>query len=230
MYFLVIERSGVQFEFEMKEEPEDKEIREELVSLSSNLTEVAIDSILSDGIFKDIPIVGTIISVAKLGKTASDSLLLIRLIKFVNELDLKSDDEIKEFKTKYFKDKDYPQIGSKLLLILEKVDDEAKVRWLAKSLRLLLDKTIDRKQFLRIASIINSSFAEDVESLKVFEQRERITSTNDLVDSYILNHLYSIGLLDSGGVDGGDLEGKNSGSVFVLNEFGHIFVNHILTK
>ena len=206
----------------------DKKIKDELITLSSNLGEVAIDSILTDGIFKDIPIISSIISLAKLGKTASDSLLLIRLIKFINSLDLKSELEVKKFKEKYFKNEDYPKIGSKILLILEKADEELKIKWLAKSLLLFLDNVITLNEFLRISSIINSLFPIDVEKIVVFRERDRITSINDLVESYVLNHLYSIGLLSTGGFDGGDVSGKNAGNVFVLNKFGNIFMNHLL--
>jgi len=138
--------------------------------------------------------------------------------------------EVKRFKEKYFKNEDYPKIGSKVLLILEKADEESKIRWLAKSLILMLDGVITRNEFLRISSIINSIFPTDVEKIIVFKERERITSTNDLVESYVLDHLYSIGLLSSGGFDGGDASGKNAGTVFVLNEFGNIFMNHLLEK
>lgn len=212
----------------MEPEKRDAEIKEELIALTTKLGETAIDSILQDGILRDIPILGSIISVAKLGKTASDSLLLIRLLKFVDSLEFKTEEEIAEFKEKYFKVRDYPKIGSKILLVMEKADDEAKARWLAKSLRLMVDGIIGKDQFLRLASIINASFATDVELLTVFKKREKITSTNDLVESYVLNHLYSVGLLDSVGFDGGDIEGKNSGTVFIANEFGQIFINHLL--
>lgn len=202
--------------------------KNEILSLSKDLGELAIDSLLDDGLFKDIPFIGTGISVVKLMKSASDRILLIKIIHFINDLDLKSPTEISEFKEKYFKDKDYKKIGSKILLILERADNLIKIKWLAKCLRLFVNKELSKLQFLRISSIINSAYIEDVEQISVFDIREEITSQNDLIDSYILDHLFSIGLLISHGFDGGDATGINSGTVYALNEFGKILKEKII--
>ena len=63
--------------------------KNEILSISKDLGEVGLDSLLEDGLFKDIPFVGTGISVAKLIHSISDRILLTKLIHFINELDLK---------------------------------------------------------------------------------------------------------------------------------------------
>lgn len=207
-----------------------KEAKNEIISLTSGLSEVALDSLLSGGLFKDIPIIGSVISVCNLTRTAVDTLLLIRILKFIEALDVKSQKEIDELKEKYFKNEDYPRIGYKLLFSLEKIDDAVKIGWLAKTFRIFLDKKISQASFLRISTIINTAFVDDVEFLTKIKEKERITSTNELMDSYVLDHLYSIGLLGNIGIDGGDVSGNNSGNIFCLNEFGEIFVNELLAK
>jgi len=200
----------------------------EILSLSKDLGETAIDSLLDDGIFKDIPFIGTGISVVKLLKSASDRILLTKIIHFINDLNLKNQEEIDKFKEKYFKDSDHKKIGSKVLLILERADNATKIKWLAKSLRLYVDRDIDKQQFLRISSIINSGYTEDVQKIKIFDKRDEITSENDLIDTYILDHLFSIGLLESHGFDGGDAAGLNSGTIYALNNFGKIMKEKIV--
>ncbi|MEO6833910.1 MAG: hypothetical protein ABI378_14670 [Chitinophagaceae bacterium] len=206
----------------------NQEDKNEILSLSKDLGEAAIDSVLEDGIFKDIPIIGIGISVIKLINSASDRILLSKIIHFINDLNLKNQDEIDEFKENYFKNHDYKKIGSKILLILERADNLTKIEWLAKSLRLFVDNTIDKNQFLRISSIINSAYTEDVEHLTVFDQRSEITSTNDLIQSYILDHLFSVGLLESHGFDGGNVAGLNSGTIYALNKFGELMKDKIV--
>lgn len=206
----------------------ENKIKNELLSLSTNLGEIALDSILSDGIFKDIPIVGSLISFGKLTYSISDYFLLTRIIHFINELDLKTQDEIDKFKKKYFKDKDYNKIGSKILLAIEKADEQKKLKWLAKCLRLLIDRKITRSNFMRLTTIITNAFVEDVEKLKVFDEREEITSENDIIETYILDQLFSLGLLEMHGFDAGDISGVNSGTVYALNEFGKIVNDKIL--
>ncbi len=205
-----------------------REEKAEILSLSKDLGEIGLDSLLKDGIFKDIPVLGTILSVSKLCISVSDKILLSKLIHFINDLNLNNQQEIDDFKEKYFKDENYTKIGSKILLILERSDNETKINWLAKSLRLFVDKKINRYQFLRVSSIINSAYIEDIEKIIVFNVRHEITSQNDLIETYILDHLFSVGLLESHGFEGGGYNGENAGTIYALNEFGEIFINDII--
>jgi hypothetical protein len=198
----------------------ENKTKEELLSLSTNLGETALDSILSDGIFKDIPGISSLISVGKLTHSISDYFLFTRIIHFINELNLKNQQEIDELKRKYFSDKDYKKIGSKILLTIERTDDQKKIKWLAKCFRLFLDKTIIKAEFIRLTSILNNAYVDDLEKIIVFDKREEITTHNDLVESYILDHLFSIGLLETFGIDGGNAGGENSGTIYGLNIFG----------
>jgi hypothetical protein len=206
----------------------DDKTKNELLALSSNFGEIALDSILSDGIFRDIPVVGSLISLSKLTYSISDYFLLTRIIHFVNELDLKSQSDIDELKIKYFKDDDYIKIGSKILLAIEKSDDQRKLKWLAKCFRLLLDKQISKSTFMRLTSIINNVFAEDIEQILIFNQRKEITSSNDIIETYVLDQLFSAGLLESRGFDGGDISGNNSGTIYALNNYGKIIMEKLL--
>ena len=208
----------------------DKESKAELLDLTGGLGEVALDSLLKDGLFKDIPVIGSLISIGRLTKSVSDTLLLTRILCFVNELDLKNQEEIDEFKEKYFKDDNYKEIGAKVLFSLERADDARKIKWQAKLMRLFLDRKIDRTKFLRLVAIINNSFCSDTEQIIVFQRLKSITSNNELVEAYVLDHLFSIGLLDSVGIDGGDVSGNNSGTIYELNEFGAVFLKSILTE
>ncbi len=197
-------------------------IKSELVALSTNLGEVAIDSIISDGIFKDVPVIGTCVSIGKAVNSFSNYRIIKNIIKFINELDTKSNEEIEKLKEKHFRDNDYPKIGEKIFYVLEKADDDKKIKWLAECFRRFLDGTIDKTQFMRLSSIINNTYVDDAEQILIFEAHEVLTSNNDFIESYVLDHLYSVGLLESLGFDGGDFEGNNSGTRYGLNPFGRI--------
>jgi len=60
--------------------------KREILSLSKDLGEVGLDSLLENGLFKDAPIIGTGISIAKLINSVSDRILLTKIIHFINEL------------------------------------------------------------------------------------------------------------------------------------------------
>ncbi len=206
----------------------DKKSKDELLALSTNLGENALDSIISDGIFKEFTIIGPIISLWKLTRSIYDYFLFSRIILFINELDLKNQNEIDELKRIYFKDNDHKKIGAKLLLTLEKADDIKKIKWLAKCFRLFLDKIIIKGEFMKLTSIINNAYVEDVEKIIVFDQRQEITSQNDIIETYVLDHLFSIGLLTNLGFDGGEYSGQNSGAVYCLNAFGQKFKDMVI--
>ena len=202
--------------------------KSEILSLSTGLGEAGIDSLLETGLFKDVPFIDTGISIVKLINSVSDRILLTKIIHFINYLDLKNQEEVDKFKEEYFKDKDYNKIGSKILLILERADNSTKIKWLAKSLICFVDGKISNEEFLRISSVINSAFVEDVSQIIVFDKRIKITSRNDLINTYILDHLFSVGLLESHGFDGGDVSGVNSGTVYSLNKFGRLMKEKII--
>ncbi len=206
----------------------DKDSIKEIASISSDLSEVALDSILKDGIFKDIPVIGSLISIGNLSKSLFDRILLTKILTFLGELDLKNQDEIDSFKENYFKDKDYQYIGSKILLTIEKADELLKVRWLAKLFRGYIDNKYDRLEFLRLISIINSCYVTDVQRIIVFMEHDKLVSNNPHVESYILEHLFSIGLLSNVGFDGGNARDDDSGgNIYKLNNFGKAILNMI---
>ena len=202
--------------------------KQEIFSLTKNFGDAAIDSFFNDGLFKDIPLLGTSVSIFKLLSSISDRRLLVKLLKFVNELGLHSQEEINDFKYRYLKDEDYKKIGSRLLFVLEKADNLTKIKWLAKCLRLFVDGKIMKNEFLRLCSIINISYVEDMLQINAFGKRKRITAHNNIVEAYVLEHLFSIGLIQNKGYDGGDALGENSGNVYELNKFGKIMKDFIV--
>ncbi|MEE1058356.1 MAG: hypothetical protein U0K92_03125 [Treponema sp.] len=207
---------------------------EDLISIGTDIGEVALDSVMEDGILKDIPIAGNVYKLLKLGKSFSDTIMLYKCRMFVNNLQLKTKEEIEEFKNKYLQIKDYQAIGSKIILFLNSSDDEKKVLWLSNSLKALVDSKINKQDFLRLTMIINGSFPDYVEQLKYFNTNQEITSENKLIEQYILEHLYSIGCLSEKGFDGGTYDKSleslevDNGTIYVLSKFGKMLLDYII--
>ncbi len=59
----------------------------ELTNLAEKYAEIGIDAIMSEGFLKDIPIVGSIISIGKLGVNISNVIFVKKLIRFLVSLD-----------------------------------------------------------------------------------------------------------------------------------------------
>ena len=56
------------------------------VDCLSSLAEVGLDSIMEDGLFKDVPILSTVVSLYKIGDNIKDRYNIKKLIAFLNEI------------------------------------------------------------------------------------------------------------------------------------------------
>ena len=69
----------------------------DLSSISEDLVEVALDSLLEDGLLKDIPVVSTIIGVSKSAISIRDKLLARKVLYFLQGLKDITDEERNKF-------------------------------------------------------------------------------------------------------------------------------------
>lgn len=63
----------------------EKSLFEPIVGISSDFIEVGIDSVLKDGLFKDIPIVNSVVGVIKFGIGIKERNFLMQTLNFINE-------------------------------------------------------------------------------------------------------------------------------------------------
>lgn len=64
-----------------------KSICSDSLNLVSDITEASMDSILSDGLLKEIPIIGSVVNLIKVGLTIKDRLFFKKLIIFLREIE-----------------------------------------------------------------------------------------------------------------------------------------------
>jgi len=136
--------------------------KSDLSSIAKNGIEISIDSVLNNGLLKDIPIVSTISSLIKTSYSISTYLFLKKIIAFLDGIANISKsrrnkmisiiDNSNKYKTK---------VGEKLLFILDKSDDTEKACLIAKAFCSFLKEDIDYSEFVKIAHIINNIFIED---------------------------------------------------------------------
>lgn len=63
----------------------EKTLSSDYTNISKDMLEIGLDSILDNGLLKDIPTVGTLISLTKIGANIKDRLLIKKLIYFLYE-------------------------------------------------------------------------------------------------------------------------------------------------
>lgn len=175
-------------------------ISEEVRDLASEFVELGLDSVLDDGLVKDIPIVSTAIGLYKLGTGLKDRHYLKKLAVFVNELNAGT---ASEEKREYYKKRlieDSKTRDNELEFILVLIDrylSLEKPAMLAKLYLAYLDGEITWEEFSAYAQIIEGLLPEDYNALKGGSQK----STDRASYSVSLLRLSAIGLYYNSGKD-----------------------------
>ena len=105
----------------------------DLQNVSVDIAEVAMDSILKDGLLRDLPIVNSILGIGKTAITIRDYLFLKKIIVFLSEI--KETSVEKRWKMIDYVNSDQKQevkVGEKLMYVLDKCDDHIDARLIAK--------------------------------------------------------------------------------------------------
>lgn len=140
-------------------------IESDLSSIAIDAMEIGVDGLLSKSLIRDIPIIGTLVSLVKTTQSISNYLFLSKIISFLNGLAdipiekrqemIKKIDESKKYRNK---------VGVQLLFILDHCEDNVKAEYISFWFRAFINDEIDYKEFLQGASIINRITVEDFQS------------------------------------------------------------------
>lgn len=156
----------------MKVEDLQNDLAKELVNTSQDIiidiVEIGLDSILTDGIVKEIPVVKTLATFFNIGLNIKDRYFAEKLIKFILELrneqideekrlEFKSDMEIESFKKK---------TTERLIIILDKLEEINKTIYITKLFKGFIEKKITWDEFRDFSKYIDFMTTKDFELLK----------------------------------------------------------------
>lgn len=134
----------------------------------SALGEAAFDSVVEDGLVRDIPIVGTVVGFARAGLALRDRLFLRKLTKFATRLQ-----EIPEVDRQQFASdlKINPAqraaVGDSLVILLDRLDDLAKPQLVGNAFAAYVRGQIGFPEFQRLARAIDRvALPSDLQHLK----------------------------------------------------------------
>jgi len=150
--------------------------KENLGEYTKDILEIGVDSIMTDSILKDIPAIGTLINLSKVGVSIRDGILAKKIIRFLDEVDNIGYFERKEFIENISYDKKYRvRVGESLIMLLEKMDDLEKPHIMGRLFNCTIKKQIDYEMFLRLSSIVVRSFSPDLIALQSFAKGRSIS-------------------------------------------------------
>ena len=166
----------------------------ELAKMVPDGLDIALDSQLTDGILKELPIIKSTVAIYKTALGVRDFILLKKIILFLKETANTDANERYEFSRRLSEDKKYQRkVGEQLLLYIDRVDDIEKSAILGKLFNGYIKKEIDYDTFQRLANAVDKTFIGDLNKLK--EYYTYSLSNFKTIGKDILHHLAQSGLV-----------------------------------
>jgi hypothetical protein len=131
---------------------------EELNNLLKDISEIAIDSMLNDGLLKEIPLVSTVLVLSKTSIAIRDRIFLKKILRFLNEIFKISVDERNSFAAQLESNPSLREkVGDAIIIFIERHDDIEKSELLAKVFTGFIKNKLDLDTFLRLCSSIDKT-------------------------------------------------------------------------
>jgi hypothetical protein len=161
----------------------------ELTKVSSDLIEVGIDSIMTNGLLKDIPIISVLTGIWNTGTAIRDYRFSNKLLLFLCE----SSKLPLEKRLKIIEDLEddnfQKEAGEKLIAIIDNLESSSKAILIGKLLNLFGQKIITKDEFWRVSFIIEKLPSSDILAIKGWKNID----LNKV--EHVRKHLYlSVGL------------------------------------
>lgn len=115
--------------------------------LADKLGEVALDTLLTPSLLRDIPVIGTAISLAKAGNDIAAYFFAKKIALFLHEIEAVSEEERQAFFDQHCSDENNETLGETTLLLLDKIDAMILAQCIGRAFRLLMAGAISRRAF-----------------------------------------------------------------------------------
>lgn len=200
--------------------------------------EISLDHFLKEGVLKEIPFFGTLYKGLNAAFGIREAIFAKKVYKFltqVKDIPLKErEDFIKKLEEKYgYKQ----QVGEKLIVLLEKLDDLNKPEIIGRLFKSTIQSNLSYNEFLRLSAIVAAAYLPDLERIKEYPKTQGL---NDIIKEQLAN----IGIMtiqlkedrrDKGILDRTSLGGTNRTPLppkveYKLNILGRLLVEYGLKE
>lgn len=139
---------------------------DEALSLVKEYSEVALDSVLKEGVLKDIPLVGTLMGLYKIGYSLKERHTIKKILVFINQSAEIPKADRDAFLTKLSANDQYKEsVAEKVLLLIERLDETKKAEIVGNLFRLMVMGVIEKDHFLRLSGIVERALLYDLLAL-----------------------------------------------------------------
>lgn len=140
--------------------------------------EAILDSKLEENVLRDVPVLGSVVSVCRVGLGIRERLFGHKLARMVLQLQDITDQERSEFATLLDQDVKFrDRVLSHLILLVDRLNDIEKATLLGNACRALVLKEISFEQFSRLAEAIDHAHIADLRALASIESESSIQAT-----------------------------------------------------
>lgn len=189
--------------------------------LLQEAAEFAIDSVLKDGIVKDVPVVGVVAKLYSIATSFQGHMFARKVRRFLVELSSVSHEEREAFaRTLEGSPKERTKTATVVLTFLDRLDDLEKAPLLARALRRYLSQEYDFSTFRRLAMAIDRCLVDDLGELE--KMREKAISLH----SYVGDIFTSAGLASVAGIPTVQADGVKT--LYKLSSFGELFLHCVV--
>lgn len=161
------------------------------LSFVQDIGEIMIDSVLEDGVLKDVPILGTLVGVGKCVKNLYDASFAKRLIAFLIPLSNITPEQRTEAIYKWQNDENYRgKVGDTILGMINRCDDAVKAQWLSKLFIELVVRRNWSRLFMRAEKTLSSLSVMDVQAFLNIPDNHYYSITEQECEPFIGSGLY----------------------------------------
>lgn len=157
----------------------------EVPDLIKEYAEIGIDAVISDGLLKDIPLVGTIVGIAKAGINISDRIFIKKLLKFLCQLNKLSPQMRQNMVNKLESDEAYGRkVGEHVIEILDRIDSYRKPKMIALVFKAYTEGRIDAKKLHSLNHAVDripSNEISEVRKIHEMSVEERLNANVDIL-------------------------------------------------
>jgi hypothetical protein len=197
----------------------------ELGDLGVDLTETLIDQLLEEGFLRDLPIVGTVVQLAKVSIDIANYLFLKKTLLFLYSLKTVPEQQRRDFAQKLdSSEKLRKQVGENLLLALHRLDDMQKPALLGRVFGAYINGQVSLEDYQKLATAIDRIKTYSITGLIDFYSE---SSDRRVPSDETLQDLAYCGLVTAIAVKGmalGPLEG------YTKNQLGRLFIEFALEE
>lgn len=170
-------------------------MKDEIMSLVEEFGEFTLDSFIQDGIIKDLPIVGSVFSMVKIGVDIRDRIFVEKIKSFIENIDRNQ-----KWREKFSDDEECNKISRQLLYIVDSCDDDNKLKLIGMAFNYLVNGEISKDEYFYTVNIISKSFYPFLKMLLDIDESDKRFQNDGTKYDYIgIAHLLNIGALDFDG-------------------------------